>query len=120
MLLLGYAYYRTADMTGGLASIGLLSFAAVAQMAPSLFGGMVWRQANARGAILGMSIGFLVWAYLLFLPSLGGPDYSWVAGKVLHFLFPSPPRARRPGSIRSSAPPCSASLSTASPMCWAR
>ncbi len=88
VLLLGYAYYRTADMTGGLASIGLLSFAAVAQMAPSLFGGMVWRQANARGAILGMSIGFLVWAYLLFLPSLGGPDYSWVAGKVLHFLFP--------------------------------
>ncbi|WP_377295052.1 NahK/ErcS family hybrid sensor histidine kinase/response regulator [Rhizobium sp. SG2393] len=88
VLLLGYAYYRTADMTAGLASIGLLAFAAVAQMAPPLFGGLVWRQANARGAILGMSIGFLVWAYLLFLPSLGGPDYSWVAGKVLHFLFP--------------------------------
>ncbi len=41
-----------------LASIGLLSFAAIAQFAPAFFGGLIWRGANARGAMLGMSPGF--------------------------------------------------------------
>ncbi|MDP9813306.1 Na+/proline symporter/signal transduction histidine kinase [Rhizobium tibeticum] len=88
VLLLGYAYYRSTDSTTGLASIGLLSFAAIAQMAPALFGGLVWRRANARGAILGLTSGFVIWVYLLFLPSLGGPDYSGVASAVLGFIFP--------------------------------
>ncbi|MDM9647343.1 PAS domain-containing hybrid sensor histidine kinase/response regulator [Rhizobium sp. S163] len=88
VLLLGYAYYRSTDSTTGLASIGLLSFAAIAQMAPSLLGGLIWRRANARGAILGLSSGFVIWIYLLFLPSLGGPDYSAVASAVLGFVFP--------------------------------
>src|SRR5690606_34688488 len=88
VLMLGYAYYRGADSQSGLASIGLLSFAAVAQMAPSLLGGLVWRRANARGAILGLSLGFLSWAYLLFVPSLGGPDNSPIAAAILNFVIP--------------------------------
>ncbi|OLP58267.1 hybrid sensor histidine kinase/response regulator [Xaviernesmea oryzae] len=88
VLMLAYAYYRAADMSAGLASLGLLSFAAISQMAPALFGGLVWRQANARGALAGMGLGFLTWAYLLFLPSLGGPDNSALAESVLGFLFP--------------------------------
>ncbi len=88
VMLLGYGYYRMADSQSGLASIGLLAFAAIAQMAPALLGGLVWRRANARGAILGLSFGFLAWAYLLFLPSLGGPDNSHVAAVVLNFILP--------------------------------
>ena len=88
VLLLGYAYYRSANSQSGLASIGLLAFAAIAQMAPSLFGGLFWRRANARGAIMGMSLGFLTWAYLLFVPSLGGPDNSALAAMILDFLLP--------------------------------
>lgn len=88
VLLLGYGYYRSADISAGLASLGLLSFVAISQMAPAMLGGLVWRQANARGAISGMVSGFLVWAYLLFLPSLGGPDNSHVATTVLSFLLP--------------------------------
>ena len=88
VLILGYGYYRLADSQSGLASIGLLAFAAIAQVAPALFGGLVWNRANARGAILGMVLGFLAWAYLLFLPSLGGPDNSHVAVAVLGFLLP--------------------------------
>jgi len=57
-------------------------------MVPSLLGGLIWRRANARGAILGLSSGFVIWIYLLFLPSLGGPDYSAVASAVLGFVFP--------------------------------
>lgn len=88
VLALGYVYFRSADNTTGLAKIGLLSFAAIAQIAPAMFGGLIWRRANARGAIAGLTSGFLVWAYLLFLPSLGADDHSWIASSVLGFLLP--------------------------------
>ncbi len=68
VLLLAYAYYRIAG-SGALASIGLLSFAAIAQLAPAFFGGLIWRRATARGAIAGMVVGFAVWAYTLLLPT---------------------------------------------------
>src|SRR5206468_4408551 len=41
ILLLAYMYYRTAG-DAQLASIGLLSFAAIAQLAPAFFGGLFW------------------------------------------------------------------------------
>lgn len=88
ILLLGYAYYRAASVNAGLASIGLLSFASIAQIAPALFGGLLWRRANARGAVAGLSGGMLVWAYFLFLPSLGGPENSAIASAILSFLVP--------------------------------
>src|SRR5215470_8400971 len=68
ILFLAYVYYRLGG-EAQLASIGLLSFAAVAQLAPAFFGGLVWRRATARGAMAGMSIGIAVWAYTLLLPS---------------------------------------------------
>ena len=52
-----------------LAAIGLLSFAALAQLAPAFFGGLFWREGTARGAMTGMLVGFAVWAYTLFIPS---------------------------------------------------
>jgi len=69
ILLLAYLYYRSAG-EAQLAAIGLLSFAAVAQLAPAFFGGLIWRRATARGAIAGMVVGFAVWAYTLLLPSI--------------------------------------------------
>ena len=49
ILLLAYLYYRSAG-DAQLASIGLLSFAAIAQLAPAFFGGLIWRRGTARGA----------------------------------------------------------------------
>jgi Na+/proline symporter/CheY-like chemotaxis protein/PAS domain-containing protein/two-component sensor histidine kinase len=69
ILFLAYAYYRSAG-EAQLAAIGLLSFAAVAQLAPAFFGGLIWRRGTSRGAIAGMSAGILVWAYTLLLPSI--------------------------------------------------
>ncbi len=66
---LGFAYERLAGQAA-LVSIGLLSFAAVAQIAPAFLGGLFWRRATARGAIAGMTAGFLGWIYLLLLPSI--------------------------------------------------
>jgi Na+/proline symporter/signal transduction histidine kinase len=65
---MAYFYYHALGNTQ-LAAIGLLSFAAIAQLAPSFFGGLLWRRGTARGAIGGMLIGAAVWAYTLFLPS---------------------------------------------------
>ena len=48
ILVLAYLYYRL-DRRRAARSIGLLSFAAVAQLAPVFFGGLVWRRATARG-----------------------------------------------------------------------
>jgi Na+/proline symporter/signal transduction histidine kinase len=69
ILFLAYIYYRSAG-PAQLAAIGLLSFAAVTQLAPAFFGGLVWRRGTAFGAIAGMSAGILVWAYTLLLPSI--------------------------------------------------
>ena len=69
ILLLAYIYYRSAG-DAQLAAIGLLSFAAVAQFAPAMFGGLIWRRGTALGAIAGMSTGILIWAYTLLLPSV--------------------------------------------------
>lgn len=88
VLLASYAYYISTDSAAGLASIGLLSFAAVAQIAPPLLGGLVWARANARGAIAGMSAGFFMWLYFLFLPSFGLSQNDVLAGHILAFLFP--------------------------------
>src|SRR5215217_1232882 len=73
ILLFAYLYYRLAG-EAQLASIGLLSFAAVAQLAPAFFGGLIWRNGTARGALAGMTAGILVWAYTLLLPSFADAD----------------------------------------------
>jgi Na+/proline symporter/signal transduction histidine kinase/ActR/RegA family two-component response regulator len=70
ILLLGYLFYLLLERgrPHGLVSIGLVSFAAIAQFAPAFFGGLLWRNATARGAIAGILSGFAVWAYTLLLP----------------------------------------------------
>src|SRR6476661_2174321 len=80
ILLLAYVYYRSAG-EAQLASIGLLSFAAIAQMAPAFFGGLLWRRATAAGAIAGMTAGFFVWAYTLLLPTLS--DIGVIGERIL-------------------------------------
>jgi Na+/proline symporter/signal transduction histidine kinase len=81
VLALGFAYERMAG-EAGLVSIGLLSFAAVAQIAPAFLGGLFWRRGTARGAIAGMTVGALTWFYLLLLPSIR-PDTA-LSGFLAH------------------------------------
>ncbi|MFZ3155396.1 ATP-binding protein [Pseudomonas sp.] len=69
LMLLGYLYYRAAGEAYALVSIGLVSFAAVAQFAPAMLGGMYWKQATRAGALCGLSLGFVFWAYTLLLPA---------------------------------------------------
>ena len=80
ILFLAYMYYRSAG-EAQLASIGLLAFAAVAQLAPAFFGGLFWRRGTGRGAIAGMTVGLLVWAYTLLLPNFA--DIGIVSQQIL-------------------------------------
>ncbi len=70
ILLLGYLYFHLAGEAYALVSIGLISFAAVAQFAPAALGGMYWKGGTQRGALAGLGAGFALWVYTLMLPSL--------------------------------------------------
>ncbi|WP_028032342.1 PAS domain-containing hybrid sensor histidine kinase/response regulator [Chelativorans sp. J32] len=70
ILFAAFLYYRESTNNARLAAIGLISFAAIAQFAPAFLGGLIWRGANSRGALLGMVAGFAIWAYTLFFPSV--------------------------------------------------
>ena len=67
---LAYFYYLATDQSAALASIGLLSFAAAAQFMPLIIFALYWTRSTRRGAIAGLSTGFVLWAYTLFLPTL--------------------------------------------------
>ncbi|MDP3224035.1 MAG: histidine kinase, partial [Rubrivivax sp.] len=80
LMLLGWLYYRVAGEAYALVSIGLISFAAVAQFAPALLGGMYWKGGTRNGALAGLSAGALLWVYTLMLPSIA--KSGWMDGFV--------------------------------------
>lgn len=77
VLVLGYIYFHLAGEAYALVSIGLISFAAVAQFAPAVLGGMYWKGGTRLGALAGLLAGFLTWGYTLLLPSLARS--GWIA-----------------------------------------
>ena len=81
IFLLGYVYYDLAGESGALAAIGLVSFAAVAQFLPAMLGGLFWRGATQAGALAGLLIGFVAWAYTLVIPAIARSD--WVHPALL-------------------------------------
>lgn len=86
ILLLGYIYFRAAGEAYALVGIGLISFSAVAQFAPAMFGGMYWKQGTRAGAVAGLLGGFAIWLYTLLLPSFARS--GWIGnGFVENGLF---------------------------------
>jgi len=72
VLLAGWLFFETVGSRYALASIGLISFAAVAQFAPPILAGLYWREANLKGAAAGLCGGVLMWLYTLVLPAFAG------------------------------------------------
>ena len=71
IIFLGYLYFRLSGGGAALAAMGLISFAGVAQFLPPVVGGLFWRGATRVGALAGLAVGFVIWAYCMFLPSFG-------------------------------------------------
>src|SRR5881394_2896353 len=83
ILLLGYFYFLAAGEAYALVSIGLISFAAVAQLAPACIGGLYWKGATRAGALAGLSAGFAVWAYTLLLPAFA--KSGWLGASIVEY-----------------------------------
>src|SRR5690606_7240736 len=85
IMALGYIYMRYIGESYPLVSIGLVSFAAVAQFFPAIILGLYWRRATRIGALVGLAAGFAVWFYTLFLPSIANAGLLPTA-----FMFEGP------------------------------
>lgn len=70
ILILAYGYFKSVGQQYSIVSIGLISFAAVAQFAPALLGGLIWRRATKTGAVAGMIGGIIVWGFTLPIHNL--------------------------------------------------
>ena len=75
ILAMGYLFFRFIGESYALVAIGLMSFAAAAQFGPAIIGGIYWKGGSRRGALAGISAGFLVWIYTLLLPSFARSDW---------------------------------------------
>jgi Na+/proline symporter/signal transduction histidine kinase/CheY-like chemotaxis protein len=70
IIVLAYVYHKLTEGGLPLVSNGLIAMALLSQLAPSMFGGLLWVRGNRAGAAAGLFMGTAVWAALLLLPSL--------------------------------------------------
>ncbi|WP_323845206.1 hybrid sensor histidine kinase/response regulator [Microbulbifer magnicolonia] len=70
LLMLSWGMHKAITGVVPLASIGLLSFAAAAQLAPALIGAIYWRRAHRFGVLAGLVAGYGLWFYCLVFPAL--------------------------------------------------
>jgi len=70
ILFLSLFYYRAIGDSELIIKIGAISFVACVQFAPSLIGGLVWKEANLKGALIGLLAGGFIWFYCSLLPSV--------------------------------------------------
>jgi signal transduction histidine kinase len=69
ILSLGFFYFYFTRDSDALAPIGLISFAGVAQFLPAIIAALFWKDASVKGATAAIAVGFVVWAWSMFLPS---------------------------------------------------
>ncbi len=81
IMVMAYFYYRMVVSFDALASIGLLSLVLAAQFAPAIIGGLYWKEATHKGAMAGISAGFLIWCYTLLIPLV--VRAGWMSSTIL-------------------------------------
>lgn len=90
VLLLSWLLERSFSDSRGLAALGLISFAAAAQLLPALVAGLYWPRAQARGVLVGLLAGMALWFYCLLLPTLLTPEHSLVQSGPLGVAWLAP------------------------------
>jgi Na+/proline symporter/signal transduction histidine kinase len=77
LLLLALVFERIIDQQNHLATIGLLSFVLLAQLAPLVIGALYWRKATTKAALISLIMGSIIWLYTLLMPTLL-PNSAWI------------------------------------------
>lgn len=75
ILSLGFFYFFFTRDSDALAPIGLISFTAIAQFFPALLAAIFWRDASLKAVTAAISVGFVIWAWSCFMPSLASVSY---------------------------------------------
>jgi len=84
----GFVFYLALEHNQGLVELGLISFVAVAQFLPGVFGLLYWPRATRLGFLTGLSAGALVWAATLLVPLLQQTGTVLLGPEVLEVVDP--------------------------------
>lgn len=93
LIFLAYIFEKVVAENYSLVSIGMISFVAVAQFAPSILFGIYWKTANRKASLASILVGFSMWFYTLVLPSLSTSSLqinSIVQDGLFHLQFLKP------------------------------
>jgi len=81
ILMLSYLFATSLEAPYILVALGLISFAAILQLAPAGILGLFWQGGNSLGAALGLLSGLAVWAFTLVIPAM--VREGWVDSRLL-------------------------------------
>ncbi len=70
IMLVAYIYFKAVGAGFSLVSIGLISFAAIAQFMPVMLGALYWKEATEKGAMAGLLTGAFIWVVTLAIPTM--------------------------------------------------
>jgi Na+/proline symporter/signal transduction histidine kinase len=85
----GFVFYLVLQHNRGLVELGLISFVAVAQFLPGVFGLLYWPRATRRGFLAGLGAGAVIWAGTLLVPLLQRAGAFAVGPEVLQIVDPA-------------------------------
>ena len=94
VMLVSYGFYGLFSIHYSIVSVGLISFAGIAQIAPMVFLGLYWKGVTRTGAIVGFTVGVLVWGFTLpvaHLCEIGLLPTQWLSEGLgnINWLNPS-------------------------------
>ncbi len=76
-ILLGYLFGWFVGENYSLFDMGMISFVGILQFVPLIIGGIFWTKGNKTGAVMGLTAGFAVWFYTLFIPCFASS--GWIS-----------------------------------------
>jgi len=85
IILAGYSFYLFLQTHQELTDLGLISFVAVAQFLPGIFGLLYWKRASRHGFITGLMAGAMIWVLTLILPLFS--KAGWLMGTVFENIM---------------------------------
>ena len=88
VVLSGYLFHLFEAPGPGLAELGTVTFVAVAQCLPGVFGVLFWPRASRAGLLLGLAAGAALWGAVVLLPLLGYEAFAHHARDLAAALDP--------------------------------